>query len=153
MRVQDIMVTEVKSCRPGTDLAAVTQIMWANDCGALPVVDNGGKVIGMITDRDISIALWSKNRLPSDVVVSQVKPPVVYTCAAEDDIHAALDTMQTRQVRRLPVVGKDGSLRGLLCLNDIALNAKKQNALSYADVVKTLQAVCGHRMVRQATAA
>ncbi len=147
------MVTEVKSCRPGTDLATAAKIMWDNDCGALPVVDEKSKVVGMITDRDITIALWTKNRLPSQVVVSEVKPLTAYTCVGEDDIHSALQTMQARQVRRLPVVGKDGSLRGLLCLNDIALNAKKQNGLSYADVVKTLQAVCGHRTVRQAAAA
>ena len=147
------MVTEVRTCQPGTNLAAAIEIMWANDCGALPVLDDRGKVVGMITDRDITIALWSKNRLPSDVVVSDVKPQGVYTCAAADDIHAALETMQNKQVRRLPVVGKDGSLLGMLCLNDIALNAKRQNALSYADIVKTLQAVCGHRKVRQASAA
>ncbi|OFW12900.1 MAG: hypothetical protein A3H27_07780 [Acidobacteria bacterium RIFCSPLOWO2_02_FULL_59_13] len=154
MQVKDIMVSEVKTCRPDTNLTAAAQIMWANDCGALPVLDDQGQILGMITDRDICMAVGSRNRAPSEITVFEVKPnpKELYTCAPEDDIHDALKTMREQGVRRLPVVNS-GQLRGILCLNEIALNAKKRNALSYDDVVETLKAVCEHRIARQVLAA
>lgn len=154
MQVKDIMVSEVKTCRPDSNLAAAAQIMWASDCGALPILDEQGQVLGMITDRDICMAVGSRNRAPSEITVFEVKPNPreLYMCAPEEDIHDALKTMREQGVRRLPVLNS-GQLRGILCLNDIALNAKKRNALSYDDVVETLKAICEHRSARQTAAA
>ena len=154
MRVQDIMVKEVKFCRPETNLAEAAQIMWANDCGALPVVEGDSKVVGMITDRDIAMAVGTRNRAPSELTVFDVKPrpQELFTCAPEDDIHDVLKKMRTYGVRRLPVLNS-GTLRGILCLNEIALNATTRGDLSYGDVVSTLQAICEHRIARQAVAA
>src|ERR1035437_9873526 len=126
MQVQDIMVRDAKSCRMDTNLAAATAIMWNSDCGALPVLDGGEKVVGMITDRDICIAAGTRNWIPSEIKVSDVVPQKVYTCAVEDEIHAALKTMQAQKVRRLPVVGKDGLLQGILCLDDIVLRSEER---------------------------
>lgn len=153
MQVQDIMVRDPKFCRLNNNLAAAAAIMWANDCGALPVLDGGGKVVGMITDRDICIAAGTRNRIPADIQVSEVVPEKIYTCAPEDDIHAALKTMQKQKVRRLPVVGKEGKLQGILCLNDVALNTKRGDALSYEDTIETLQAICQHRILHPVQAA
>ena len=149
MKVQDIMVKEVKFCRPETNLAEATQLMWANDCGALPVVDGNNKVVGMITDRDICMAVGTRNRPPADVSVFEVKPQPqeLFTCAPKDDIHEALKTMRTNGIRRLPVVNS-GTLRGMLCLNEIALNAGQRSDISYEDVVATLKAICEHRVAR-----
>jgi CBS domain-containing protein len=154
MQVKDIMISEVKTCRPDTNLAAAAQTMWATDCGALPVLDDQGQVVGMITDRDIAMAVGSRNRPPSEITVFQVKPDPkeLYTCAPGDDIHAALKTMREQGVRRLPVVNS-GKLQGILCLNEVALNASKRGELSYDDVVDTLKAVCEHRLARQTVAA
>ena len=152
MQVQEIMVRDAKSCRMDTNLAAATAIMWNTDCGALPVLDGGEKVVGMITDRDICIAAGTRNWIPSEIKVSDVVPQKIYTCAGEDDIHAALKTMQTQKVRRLPVVNQDGKLQGILCLDDVALNASKRNSLSYEDMIDTLKAVCDRRTARQAKA-
>ena len=153
MQVQDIMVRDAKFCRLNNNLAAAAAIMWANDCGGLPVLDGGGKVVGMITDRDICIAVGTRNRMPSDIQVSEVAPQRIYTCAAGEDIHAALKMMQKQKVRRLPVVSKEGHLQGILCLNDVALNARQNDSLSYEDTIETLQAVCQHRALHQAQAA
>src|SRR3990172_8161716 len=135
MKVKDIMVKDVKSCRPDTNLAAATQIMWANDCGTLPVLSGEGQVLGMITDPDICMAVGPRDRAPSAITVFEVKPnpQELYTCAPEDDVHAALKTMREQGVRRLPVVNA-GKLRGILCLNEIALNAKKRGDISYEGV-------------------
>jgi CBS domain-containing protein len=153
MQVQDIMTRDVKSCRWDTNLAAATAILWAGDCGALPVLDGDRKVVGMITDRDICIAAGTRNWVPSDMKVFEVVPQTVHTCAPQDDVHAALETMKAQKVRRLPVVDKDGRIEGILCLNDIVRNARKSNSLSYDDVIETVQAICEHRTLRFVRAA
>ena len=154
MQVKDIMVPDTRFCRPDTNLAEASLIMWENDCGALPVLEASGKVVGMVTDRDICIAVGTRNRAPSEITVFDVKPnpQELYSCAPEDDIHSALQTMRTQGVRRLPVVNS-GQLRGILCLDEVALNARKRDGISYADVVDTLRAICEHRVARQAVAA
>lgn len=150
MKVQDVMTGGVKSCGPDTNLAAAAMIMWESDCGAVPVLDDAGKVIGMITDRDICMAAATKDRGASRIAVGEVITGSVFSCRPEDDLSAALKTMRNEQVRRLPVVGDDGGLRGVLSVNDVLLRAeaaggKKTPALSYAEVVDTLKSICEHR--------
>src|SRR6185503_13025517 len=89
MRVQDIMSEALKSCRPETNLAEAASIMWEGDCGILPVTGDGGRVIGMITDRDIAIAAGTTNRIPSEITVSDAMSRDVIDCNPDDDIHAA----------------------------------------------------------------
>lgn len=124
MKVKDLMTSAVKSCSPTTDLAAAAKIMWEGDCGAVPVTDDRGKVVGIITDRDICIAAATRSRMEGEIPVQDVISKNLYTCAPGDDVRAALDTMRSRKVRRLPVVGHDGQLAGILSLHDIALQAR-----------------------------
>ena len=154
MKVQDIMVKDARGCRPETDLAEASFLMWEKDCGALPVIESSGKVVGMITDRDIAMAVGTRNRAPSEITVFEVKPNPreLYACAPEDDIHAALKTMREQGVRRLPVINS-GQLRGILSLNEVALNASNRGDLSYENVVDTMKAICEHRLARQTVAA
>src|SRR5208282_3733054 len=86
MKVQDVMVKNVQFCTPETNLAVVAKIFWEQGCGALPVVENG-RAIGMITDRDVSIALGTRNAKAADTYVRDVALPKVFFCLAEDDIH------------------------------------------------------------------
>ena len=62
MRVRDLMTSDVKTCRPETNLAEAVKEMWEGDCGALPVVGDDGRVAGIITDRDICIAVATRGR-------------------------------------------------------------------------------------------
>jgi len=145
MKVQDVMVKGVRFCTPDTNLAAVTQIFWEQGCGALPVVENG-RAIGMITDRDVSIALGTRNAKAGDTLVRDVALPKVFFCLPLDDIHTALNTMRAQQVRRLPVVDHEGALKGILSLDDLVLFAgdKLTDALKYTDVVDTMKSICEH---------
>ena len=154
MKVQDIMVKDVKTCHPDTNLAEATQIMWANDVGCLPVINGQSEVVGMITDRDIAIALGTRNRAPSELTVFEVKPnpQELYTCGAADDIRDALKTMRAQGVRRLPVVN-GGSLKGFLTLDDIALTAGKPSGVSAAEFADTFKAICQQRTARKVAAA
>ncbi|HTW63991.1 MAG TPA: CBS domain-containing protein [Bryobacteraceae bacterium] len=145
MKVQDVMVKNVRFCTPDTNLATVAKIFWEQGCGTLPVVENG-RAIGMITDRDVSIALGTRNTKAGETYVGDVALPKVFFCLPEDDIHSALCTMQAQQVRRLPVVDHDGALKGILTLDDVVLLAgeKPTDELTYTDVVDTMRAICEH---------
>ncbi len=145
MKVQDVMVRGVRFCNPDTNLATVARIFWEQGCGALPVVDNG-RAIGMITDRDVSIALGTRNAKAGDTFVRDVALPKVFFCLAQDDIHSALNTMQAQQVRRLPVVDNEGALVGILSLDDIVLFAVEGGTaeLTYADLIDTMKSIYVH---------
>src|SRR5579859_1078894 len=119
MRVKDVMVKSVKVCRPRMNLAEVVARMWDERCGALPVVDERGSVASMITDRDICIALGTRNVQASALKVEDVSLPRVFTCRPEDEVHAALRTMVSQNVRRLPVVDSEGAPEGILSIDDL----------------------------------
>jgi CBS domain-containing protein len=146
MKVRDVMTSRVQTCCPESNLAATIENMWRADCGALPVVDSLGRVIGIITDRDIAIALGTKNRPASDVSVGEVMSSRVCVCSPEDDVDVAMHTIAAHKVRRLPVVDADGDLTGIVTLNDIALHAgaSPEAAIRITDVGRTLRAVCEH---------
>ncbi len=155
MKVRDIMTSPVQSCTADTNLAAAAGQMWDSDCGFLPVIDHAGKVIGAITDRDICIAVATKGRAARDVSVWETISGKLYACSPEDDVHEALKVMAANRVRRLPVVDEDGTLLGVLALNDLILAAQPgkkggPSALSFDDVMNTLRAISAHRVLMAA---
>src|SRR6266540_373276 len=130
MKVQDVMTSEVKSCRPETNLAEAAAMMLDYDCGALPVVNNENKVVGMITDRDIAIAAATKARLASEIPVSEVISRKVCFATPDEDIHTALKTMR-----------------------DEKEEGRHHPELTYEATMSTFKAICEHRPARQAAAA
>jgi CBS domain-containing protein len=94
MKVKEIMNQEVHSCRPDTDLAMAAMQMWDGDFGVLPVVANGGTVVGVITDRDICMAAATKRCDPAQIHVEDVVTGQVYGCSPETEIHEALKMRQ-----------------------------------------------------------
>ena len=100
------------------------ELLWSGGCGALPVVNSNQEPIGIITDRDICVALGTRNRRPSELVAEQVMSHAVATCRSTDDLHGALKVMRTRKVRRLPVVNEEGKLDGIVCVSDLIADAR-----------------------------
>ena len=143
MKVKDIMTGEPRSCAPETNLAEAAALMLDGDCGILPVVADG-KLVGVVTDRDMYIALATRNKRASELTVRDVVQTPVYTCGPDDDVQAALETMKRHCVRRLPVEGFGGSIMGIVSMNDIVLAAGPRRPVREADVVGTLQVICAH---------
>jgi CBS domain-containing protein len=143
VKVKDIMTVEPRTCSLGTDLSAAAALMLDGDCGILPVMDDG-KLVGVVTDRDMYIALATRNKRPSELTVREVVQTPVYTCGPDDDVRAALETMKQHCVRRLPVEGFGGTIMGIVSMNDIVLASDPRKLVSDADVVGTLQAICAH---------
>jgi len=142
MKVKDIMTTDVKCCSLDTNLAAAAKIMWEDDCGSVPVTDNQGKVVGVITDRDICIAAATRSRGEWEIPVRDVISKTLHTCTPGEDIRAALTTMKQRKVRRLPVLGNDGRPVGIVSINDIVLHTSgKGTEIAAEDVLDAFKAI------------
>jgi len=139
MRAKDLMTSQPRTCSPDTNLAAAAELMLAGDCGMLPVVAEG-KLVGVVTDRDLYIALATRNRCAADLSVGDVAQSPVYTCTPEDEAEAVLATMRTHRVRRVPVEGFGGTVLGVISLDDLALAAGGR-PLADREVVATLQAM------------
>jgi CBS domain-containing protein len=144
MKVKDVMMRTPASCEATTNLGAAVEILWNRNCGILPVIDSQGNVLGVVTDRDLCIALGTRNQLLGDVTVGQVVSGKVFTCKPDDDIRDALNTMAREKVRRLPVVNDAGQLEGILSMDDIVLHSEggiagKASELSHDTVVNTLK--------------
>jgi len=105
------MTQTAVTCDPETNVAAAVEMLWVHNYGMLPVVDPKNKLIGIVMDRDICIALGTRNQLPGDLTIGDVASAPVFTCKPDDEIHEALGTMSDHQVHRLPVVDCNGSSR------------------------------------------
>jgi CBS domain-containing protein len=125
MTVKDVMTEQVTTCQPETNLAAASALMWEKDCGALPVLSETGEVAGILTDRDICIALGTRNRLPSEITVREVMGTSPLVCKSTDDIRSTLQIMREARVRRLPVVDGNGVVEGIVSISDIVLSARR----------------------------
>ena len=143
MEVKDVMTKEPKTCTPDTTVAEAAHLMWEGDCGILPVVDDG-ELMGVVTDRDMYVALATRDALASQLRVGAVANRNVVTCEPDEDIHEALAKMKQARVRRLPVVGFGRTVVGILSMNDIVLTAGSNKAVRNQEVIETLQAICGH---------
>jgi CBS domain-containing protein len=148
MRVVDIMTKNVTCVASHEALSTAARLMWDCDCGALPVVDGEGKAIGMITDRDICMATWSRDQSPSQLRVSDGMSRQVFCCSSSDSLADAKELMRQKQIRRIPVVDTSGRLCGIVSLADIArlsdipLNRPVTNELGPEEIARTLANIC-----------
>lgn len=146
MKTKEVMTGTPYYCQPETNLGSATELMWNANCGFLPVEAPDGKVIGVITDRDICIALGTSGRSSGDVTVAEVMSGRLCSCAPDDDIHIALQTLREGKVRRLPVIAANGSLEGVISIDDIVLRTEPQSLgkepeLSSDEVVRTFRTI------------
>lgn len=149
MNVRELFTRNPASCGPDTNLAAAAELLWERDCGILPVVDDARRVIGVLTDRDICMALATRDRMASQVAARDVMTSPVQSVGPDASASHALKVMRQHRVRRLPVVDEQGILEGVLSMNDLALASSepkgtKLTSPSYEEVVLTLKEICSH---------
>lgn len=126
MKVRDVMSKDVQIARPGDTIQEVSERMRSGDFGFMPVAD-GDRLIGTITDRDITIRATAGGAAPSAPVVEYItRDP--HTARADDDLKTVLDSMGSRQIRRLPVLDKDDRLVGVVSLGDLSTRVKERYA-------------------------
>jgi CBS domain-containing protein len=145
MLVKNIMTPDVKFCGADASLGAVARIMAKHDCGIVPVVDGQQKVIGVVTDRDVCVAVGTRIRYPDELPVAEVMTARVHTCSPDDDVRQALAVMKTHAVRRLPVTTADGHLAGILSIDDLVVRAAGDGAvISAQELLDALRSICTH---------
>lgn len=156
-KVGDLMSRDVSSCGADDPLNAAARIFWERDCGCAPVIDAEARVVGIVTDRDVCMAAYFRNRPLTEIRVAEVMSKDVAVCRAEDPLPAAAAAMSRRQVRRLPVIDADRRLIGVLSLNDVARGAARarsaRRAVKAEEVCETLLAIGERRGAQSASTA
>ena len=157
MIVKEVMNHEVTTCSPDTTLESAALMMWNGDCGTVAVVDDEKKVIGIITDRDICMAVALQHKAASEIQVQEIMGRHLFTCQPDNDIMNALKTMSFQKVRRLPVTNDNGQVEGIISIEDLIARAERGRRgiqvpeLSYDDTMTTLKAICRSHRGEEAT--
>lgn len=131
MKVRDVMTEGVEVIHPQSGLPAAAMAMRKLDVGSLPVVKDG-RLEGILTDRDIVVRAVAENRDLTTALVDDVMSRDPVTVREDDDVQAAARLMADRQVRRLPVLDRDGKLTGILAMADLAVESETQGAAGQA---------------------
>lgn len=118
-RVGDVMSTDVEFIAPDATVQDAAILMGEIEVGALPV-GSAERLDGILTDRDVLYRLVARGRDPSAVTVREIMSRPVVSCRPEDTLRSAMDAMAANHLRRLPVVGDGGAVRGWITLADVA---------------------------------
>ena len=130
MKVKDVMKTDVGFCSTEDSLMKAAEVMRRRDCGVVPIVDANKKVVGMLTDRDLCLAVVARNRKASDIKIEELLRGKAIVCAADDKLEDALKKMRKYQVKQLAAIGAGGELVGVLSVTDVlGLAAGKEKKL------------------------
>ncbi len=148
MNVNEVMSSDVTSCSTDTSLDQAARLMWDNDCGAVPVVNEKNVPVGIITDRDIAMAALHKHKPLWEMQVNQIiQGQHLCCCHQEDNIEGCLTKMEQNGVRRIMVTSQNGKLCGIVSMGDIVAataNRKSKNSLGPSDVLAMLKQVSAH---------
>jgi len=119
MQVKDVMTKNAEVVRPDATLQEAANKMRSLDVGPLPVSD-GDKLVGMLTDRDITVRATAEGLDPKQTRVREVMSKELITIMEDQDVEEAAKLMQSKQIRRIPVLSRDKRLVGMLSLGDLA---------------------------------
>jgi CBS domain-containing protein len=130
MKVKEIMTRTPSVCTPETPLQEVAKGMVGCDCGALPVVrsEGTGELVGIITDRDIVVRAIAEGRNPLTLTASACMTSPAITIREDASLEDCMDLMESKKIRRVPVVDASGALVGIVAQADVARNASRQEA-------------------------
>lgn len=144
MNIGQLMTKDLKTCRHTDLLDRAVKLMWEHDIGALPVVDDFGLLVGVVTDRDACIAAYMQRQPLQCVPVSVAMSKHVVTCTVDDTDEAVARLMAKHKIRRIPVVDEDQRPVGIVSIDDLAL-AMAKGEIPSTEVAGTLAAISEHR--------
>lgn len=125
MKLRDVMTKGVEVVHPDSPLQEAAQKMRSLDVGSIPVCD-GERVLGMLTDRDITIRATAEGRDPTTTRAREIMTPKIVYCFDDEEIEEAHRLMSEKQIRRLPVLNREKRLVGIVSLGDLAVDAEKE---------------------------
>ncbi|HEX5217821.1 MAG TPA: CBS domain-containing protein [Vicinamibacterales bacterium] len=151
MHIKDVMSHPPVTCPSSSTLDHAARLMWEFDCGVVPVVDDEGRLTGIVTDRDICMAAYTQGQSLSAIPITTAMARHVVASRVGDPIEQVEQLMRDNQIRRLPVVDHDGRPVGIVSMNDLArLAARARKSGVDRELVQTMAAVCqprGHAAV------
>ena len=145
MLVEQIMNQPPITCQAGDMADVAVDLMGENDCGVIPVVDEGGTLVGIVTDRDICMTACAERSPVHTIRVRAAMTKSVSTCRPTDSLDTAIDQMRKARVHRLPVVDAQNRVVGILSTNDVFRQVsthRSQVSVSDQRLVETLAAIC-----------
>jgi CBS domain-containing protein len=119
MKVRDAMHRKAVWIAPDTSLSEIARTMREEDVGALPVGEDD-RLIGMVTDRDVALRGFDESCDPLQMTARDVMSSPIYFCADDTELKDAVQIMEQRQIRRLPVINRDRRMVGILSMGDVA---------------------------------
>ncbi|MDZ5698141.1 CBS domain-containing protein [Chelativorans sp. M5D2P16] len=119
MQIRELMSTSVDIVDPNTTIRDAARKMRADNVGALPVGEND-RLVGMVTDRDITVRAVAEERAAGNTTVREVMSEKVFYCFEDEEPERAAAVMSEHQVRRLPILNRDKRLVGILAMADLA---------------------------------
>jgi CBS domain-containing protein len=128
MRLSNIMTGAIQTVAPGASLAEAARKMASQDIGSLPVCSGERKVVGIITDRDITVRAVARGLDPNQTPVQDVMTREVLACRADSGVEAACELMESRQVRRIVVIDEQDAPIGIVSLGDLALSLRESQS-------------------------
>jgi CBS domain-containing protein len=150
MRIKELMSKPVITCPGAGTLDHAARLMWEFDCGIIPVVDDNGRLTGVVTDRDICMAAYTQGRALRHIPVTVAMARSVIAVHTEDLVEIAEQLMHDNQVRRVPVIDNEGRPVGIVSINDLArLAARAKRSGVDRELVDTIAAICEPRRVLQ----
>jgi len=140
MTIREVMTKNPAFCAPSSSAQTAALIMQQKDTGIVPVTEDAfsRKLVGVVTDRDLCLAVLVRGRDPSHVWVQECMTREPVTCHLDEEVGAALRRMREHQVRRIPVVDEAGKLKGIVSLVDLV----RQWAISPDELFDTLEKIC-----------
>jgi CBS domain-containing protein len=129
MQVAEIMTRDPEVVTSDFILKDAALKMRELDVGMLPI-RNEDRLVGMLTDRDITVRATAEGRDPSNTKVSEVMTPEVVYCFEDQDVSEAAKLMQEKQIRRLPILNRQKRLVGIVSLGDVAVHGVKEKIVS-----------------------
>ena len=143
---RDLMSWPVTICRPWSTVNDAAHLMWTRDLGCVPVVDDSGALVGIVTDRDVCMAAYTRGAALPAILVEVAMSRVIVSCGPDDDVEVLLERMAQHKVRRVPVVDEGGGLVGIVSLCDLVRRAtpdpRDSLGISSEAVLQTLEAIC-----------
>ncbi len=125
MKIEEIMTPYVRCVQADVSLVEAAVVMRDMDVGALPICESG-RLVGMLTDRDIALRAVAECRDPRFTVVKDVMTPGVTYIFGDQEVEDAAELMERKQVRRLPVLNREKRLVGIVSLGDVALHTSNE---------------------------
>jgi CBS domain-containing protein len=142
MKVRDVMTQPPRTCQPETPLDEASRLIEETGCGMLLVLDGRDRIAGILTDRDLAVAIGKSPEHPSNVAAGAAMTTHVYTCSPNDSLSTALERMADARIRRLPVIDKDRQVRGVISIDDIVLWGVQRRGVTRKALVSALQSIC-----------